>query len=193
MDKIKDLIQPWDAPEIWPIRCKRLARYLGVRAPFRSGAQNVGFRCAFKEKGAGTVSGMVNSGWVTVRGAGARALSSSSSRNDAQECAMATGGGGGSALPWANRTTPLSDPASVPPLTSLALDSLAANAHGLTCIRGVDIHLCAALLYRVLQRGGLDYRLACVFRDCGHADIADAVGSLDLLAAMPTHNSMRDR
>lgn len=108
-------------------------------------------------------------------------------------CAMAAGGGGGSALPWANRTTPLSDPASVPPLTSLALDSLAANAHGLTCIRGVDIHLCAALLYRVLQRGGLDYRLACVFRDCGHADIADAVGSLDLLAAMPTHNSMQDR
>jgi hypothetical protein len=51
LDKIKDLIQPWDAPEIWPIRCKRLARYLGVRAPFRSGAQNVGFRCAFKEKG----------------------------------------------------------------------------------------------------------------------------------------------
>ena len=54
LDKIKDLIQPWDAPEIWPIRCKRLARYLGVRAPFRSGAQNVDFRCAFKEKGAGT-------------------------------------------------------------------------------------------------------------------------------------------
>ena len=29
--------QPWDqAPEIWPIRCKRLAIYLGLRAPFRS-------------------------------------------------------------------------------------------------------------------------------------------------------------
>ena len=107
--------------------------------------------------------------------------------------AMATGGGGGSALPWANRATPLRDPASVPPLTSLALDTLAANAHGLTCIRGVDIHLCAALLYRVMQRGMLDYRLACVFRDCGHADLADAVGSLDLLAAMPTHNSIQNR
>ena len=103
---------------------------------------------------------------------------------------MATGSGGGSALPWANRATPTSDPTSVPPLTSLALDSLALNAHGLTCIRGVDIHLCAGLLYRVMQRGGLDYRLACVFRDCGHPDIADAVGSLDLLASMPTHNSV---
>ena len=106
---------------------------------------------------------------------------------------MASGSGGSSALPWANRATPLGEPASVPLLTSLALDSLAANAHGLTCIRGVDIHLCAGLLYRVLPRGGLDYRLACVFRDCGHADIADAVGSLDLLAAMPTYNSMHDR
>ena len=127
------------------------------------------------------------------RGTGAQQQQHLRGTTQPEECAMATGGGGGSALPWANRTTPLSDPASVPPLTSLALDSLAANAHGLTCIRGVDIHLCAALLYRVLQRGGLDYRLACVFRDCGHADIADAVGSLDLLAAMPTHNSMQDR
>ena len=31
------MYQPWDqAPEIWPIRCKRLAIYLGLRAPFRS-------------------------------------------------------------------------------------------------------------------------------------------------------------
>ena len=99
----------------------------------------------------------------------------------------------GSVLPWANRAAPVQEAGSVPSLTSLALDTLAMHAEGLTSIRGVDIHLCTGLLYRIMQRGALDYRLACVFRDCGHADIAEAVRSLNLYAAIPTHNTIPKR
>ena len=41
--------------------------------------------------------------------------------------------------------------------------------------------------------GTLDFKLALIFRDCGHPDIADAVRSLDLLAAIPTHNAIPKR
>ena len=55
--------QPRDAPDIWPIRCKRLARYLGSSASFRSGARNtLVFPLRLSEKGAGPFQGTINSG-----------------------------------------------------------------------------------------------------------------------------------
>ena len=74
----------------------------------------------------------------------------------------------------------------MPPLTSLTLDTLAQHADGLTSLRGIDIHLCTGLLYRIMKRGTLDYRLACIFRDSGHPDIAAAITELNLLDAIPT-------
>ena len=82
----------------------------------------------------------------------------------------------------------LSPPQRVPPLTDLALESLAENCDGLIDIRGMAEQHCAALLYKVVQRGKLDYRLACLFRDAGHAPIREVILSLDLLSGMPTHN-----
>jgi hypothetical protein len=130
---------------------------------------------------------------------------------------MASPSGSGTALPWANTAAPVR--AGVPSLSDMCLDTLAAHADGLTSIQGVDIHLCTGLLYRIMQSrrcgsntgltspascsrftfllptagGTLSFKLALVFRDCGHPDIADAVRSLDLLAAIPTHNAIPKR
>ena len=78
----------------------------------------------------------------------------------------------------------------IPPLTEIALEALAANSEGLIDLGGIAEHHCAALLWKILQRGRLDYRLACLFRDAGHPEIRDAIQSLDLLSGIPTHNSL---
>ena len=91
-----------------------------------------------------------------------------------------------SALPWASTRSPLPPQGAVPPLTALTLDKLVEHADGLTSLRGIDIHLCTGLLYRIMKRGTLDYKLACIFRDCGHPDIAEAIAQLNLLDAVPT-------
>ena len=75
----------------------------------------------------------------------------------------------------------------------LALDVLADNPSGIVDLRGTAEHLTVQLLGRVMQRGRLDYRLACVFRDCGHRDLSEAMQSLDLFAAVPTHNALGSR
>lgn len=90
------------------------------------------------------------------------------------------------ALPWASTRSPLPPQGAVPSLTSLTLDTLAQHADGLTSLRGIDIHLCTGLLYRIMTRGTLDYKLACIFRDSGHPDIAAAIQELNLLDAIPT-------
>ena len=79
-------------------------------------------------------------------------------------------------------------PPRVPPLTDLALESLAENCDALIDIRGLAEQHVAALLWKVVQRGKLDFRLACIFRDAGHAPIREVILSLDLLSGMPTHN-----
>ena len=76
----------------------------------------------------------------------------------------------------------------VPPLTELALESLADNCEALIDLRGIAEQHCAALLWKILQRGKLNFHLACLFRDAGHAVITDAINSMDLLSGMPTHN-----
>ena len=81
----------------------------------------------------------------------------------------------------------------IPPLTEIALETLAANSEGLICLGGIAEHHCAVLLWKILQRGRLDYRLACLFRDAGHAEIREAIPALDLLSGMPTHNSLSCR
>ena len=96
-------------------------------------------------------------------------------------------------LPWAGQATPVRASGTVPRLSDLTLDVLAAHAEGLTSIQGVDIHLCTGLLYRIMQRGALDYRLACVFHDAGHPVIAAAIRELNLLDAIPTHNCIPKR
>ena len=82
---------------------------------------------------------------------------------------------------------------SIPPLTELALDALADNPSGLVDLRGIAEHLIVALLGKIMERGRLDYRLACLFRDAGHRDLADAMRELDLFAAVPSHNSIGER
>jgi hypothetical protein len=77
-----------------------------------------------------------------------------------------------------------------PSLAELSLRTLAANSAGLVDLRGMSEDLLVELLRRIMQQGRLDYRLACVFRDAGHEDIREAMESLDLLAAMPTHNAI---
>ena len=82
---------------------------------------------------------------------------------------------------------------SIPPLTELALDSLADNPGGIIDLGGIAEHLTVALLGKIMQRGRLDYRLACIFRDAGHRDISDAMRELDLFAAVPSHNALGSR
>ena len=81
----------------------------------------------------------------------------------------------------------------VPPLTDLALDALADNAAGIVDLQGISEDLTIALLGKIMQRGRLDYRLACIFRDSGHRDISEAMSSLDLFAAVPSHNALGSR
>jgi len=81
----------------------------------------------------------------------------------------------------------------VPPLTDFCLDALAANPEMIFDLRGTAEHLAIGLLYRIMRDGRLDYRLACVFRDAGHAAITEAVEALDLLSGMPTHNALGAR
>ena len=91
------------------------------------------------------------------------------------------------ALAWGNTRTPIKK---FPSLQDLALDSLAANPEMLNDLRCLDEHQAIALLWRIFNSARLDYRLACVFRDAGHAVITEAINSLDLVDAMPTHNSI---
>ena len=42
-------------------------------------------------------------------------------------------------------------------------------------------------LWKIVERGRLDYRLACVFRDAGHKEIKSAINELQLFDGMPAH------
>jgi hypothetical protein len=92
-------------------------------------------------------------------------------------------------LPWGYaRTARPVEP--VPQLTQLVLDLLARKPELVVDLGGVDEHLSVGLLSRIMRAGRLDFRLACVFRDSGHETIREAIGSLDLVAAVPTHNTV---
>ena len=81
----------------------------------------------------------------------------------------------------------------MPSLTEITLDSLAAHCDAIVDLRGITEELAATLLWKVLELGRLDYRLAIVFRDAGHDSIREAIESLDLLSGIPTHNSITRR
>jgi hypothetical protein len=92
-------------------------------------------------------------------------------------------------LPWGNaRTACPVEP--VPQLTHLVLDLMARKPELVDDLGGVDEHLAVGLLARIMRAGRLDFRLACVFRDSGHEMIREAIDSLDLVAAVPTHNTV---
>lgn len=91
--------------------------------------------------------------------------------------------------PWQAGAATERRASAVPPLTELALDKLAEHPDAIVSLRCVADHLLVGLLYRIMQRGKLDYRLACVFRDAGHDEITEAIAGLDLLAGMPTFNA----
>lgn len=78
----------------------------------------------------------------------------------------------------------------VPPLTDMALDVLAAHPDSITDLSWVAEHLVVGLLYRLMTQGRLNFRLAVIFRDCGHDSIREVIDSLDLLGSMPTYNSL---
>lgn len=82
---------------------------------------------------------------------------------------------------------------SVPPLTEMALNVLADNCADIPNLQGIPEELLVSLLGKIMQRGRLDYRMALVFIDSGHEDIADAMKSLDLFAAVPSHNAINYR
>ena len=94
------------------------------------------------------------------------------------------------ALAWGNTHTPKK---AFPSLQDIALDGLAAHPEMLNDLRCLDEHQIVALLWRIMQLGRLDFRLACVFRDAGHPVVTEAINSLDLVAAVPTHNSVPSR
>ena len=77
-------------------------------------------------------------------------------------------------------------------MADITLDALAAAPENitLTIVNSTDVHLAVALLRRVMAAGRLSFRIACVFRDCRHEEIAAAVAGLDYFAAVPTHNSI---
>ena len=79
------------------------------------------------------------------------------------------------------------------PLFDLALDALADNSADIVELRGIAEELTIALLGKVLQRGRLDFRLACVFRDAGHRELSEAMQSLDLFSAVPSYNAIGHR
>lgn len=78
----------------------------------------------------------------------------------------------------------------VPSLTDMALDVLAAHPDSITDLTWVAEHLVVGLLYRLMTHGKLNYRLAIIFRDCGHDSIRGVIDGLDLLGSMPTYNSL---
>ena len=81
----------------------------------------------------------------------------------------------------------------VPRLADLALDALADNSADIHSLVGIAEELTIALLGKVMQRGRLDFRLACVFRDAGHRELSEAMQSLDLFSAVPSHNAIGHR
>lgn len=91
---------------------------------------------------------------------------------------------------WANTHKPLPARGQVLSLTDLALDCLAANPSVVVDLSCTDEHLALGLLYRLLEAGRLDYRLACIFHAAGHASITSAMESLNILDAVPTHNTI---
>eukprot|EP00967_Tisochrysis_lutea_P120019 scaffold196420_cov36-Tisochrysis_lutea.AAC.1 len=92
-------------------------------------------------------------------------------------------------LPWGDVRTPQPrEP--VPQLTQLALDCMARRPELIVDLSGTDEHLAVGLLGRIMRAGRLDFRLACVFRNAGHEAIREAIDALDLIAAVPTHNTL---
>lgn len=95
----------------------------------------------------------------------------------------------GGALPWGNeRSARSAEP--VPKLVQLALDSLARRPELIVDLSGTAEHLAIGLLGRLMRAGRLDFRLACVFRESGHEPIREAMEGLDLVSAVPTHNTL---
>ena len=58
------------------------------------------------------------------------------------------------------------------------------------CAILADEHLAVGLLHRIMRAGRLDFRLACVFREAGHESLREAIEALDLVSAIPTHNTI---
>jgi hypothetical protein len=79
----------------------------------------------------------------------------------------------------------------VPPLMDLSLRTLARHPDMIVDLRCTDEHQAVELLRLIMEAGRLDHRLACVFRDAGHDSIREAMEGLDLLAGVPTHNSVQ--
>ena len=77
----------------------------------------------------------------------------------------------------------------VPSLQDLALDTMAKYPDMIVDITCTAEHLALGLLWRLMNSGRLDFRLACVFRDSGHECLRQALEGLNLLDAMPTHNA----
>jgi len=73
----------------------------------------------------------------------------------------------------------------------LSLRTLARHPDMIADLRCTDEHQAVALLRLIMEAGRLDHRLACIFRDAGHESIRSAIEGLDLLAGMPTHNSVQ--
>jgi len=95
-----------------------------------------------------------------------------------------------SVLPWGYARTTRSDARAVPPLSELVLDSMARRPDLLVDLTGMAEHLAIGLLGRIMRAGRLDFRLACRFRESGHDSIREAIDALDLVAAVPTHNTV---
>ena len=68
----------------------------------------------------------------------------------------------------------------------LVLDSLANNLDRLHDVRPIQEEaLVLALLQRIISKGRLNFRLAKLFQQCGHAHIEEALETADLLNALP--------
>ena len=94
-------------------------------------------------------------------------------------------------LGWATAPSANSSTASrIPELTELALETLARHPDRIYDLRGTAEHLACDLLIKIMKRGLLTHRLAIIFRDSGHDSIREAMSQLDILAGIPTHNTV---
>lgn len=79
------------------------------------------------------------------------------------------------------------EPLEVPSLVSLVLDKMAASPHELSvdALDAMDGALATALLKQIMLRQALNTSIALKFIQSRHADIADALSRLDLVAGVP--------
>ncbi|CAN0030035.1 unnamed protein product [Heterosigma akashiwo] len=70
-------------------------------------------------------------------------------------------------------------------LAEICLKFLTKNSQQIVSVQGLEKSLALQLLKQILLENRLTFQLAKVFIACGHADISEAISSLNLIDAVP--------